>query len=339
MRVTQRLVAERAGVSQPAVSMILKGDDASFPAATRDRVRAVARELGYALRTRSTGNIGVVVPEYFSNSGEVRNRFYTRFLDGASSRARDLGVHVLLETWSRRRGVPDMVAASKVDGLILAHPVSRAQLAELQSHVPVVFLNTDVTDGDATVVMPDNRDGIDRAVRMLYDRGHRRFAFFGIEPSPMSSHLRERRDAFERSVRDLGLPARDVTVCMPPERHADHSDQMAITARAVDRLMKLKRRPTAVVSHGDSVMLGFLSVARERGWLCPGHFSAVGFDNIESCNYSQPPLTSVDQPMEQMAATALDELIAHIKDHERPARRVRLACRLVGRGSVGAVDA
>jgi DNA-binding LacI/PurR family transcriptional regulator len=335
MKPTQKRIARLAKVSQSAVSMILSGrEGVTFPDETRNRVWRVAEELGYFRKRARTGTIGFLPTTGYASKNASLSKFYGRFLDGILDRATELGVHVLLEPRTDTKDVPRFVREGKVDGLIVQQRYPKRYVERLRESVPVVFLNLFAHGQKVTSILPDNASGVRAAVDHLRAMGHTRVGFFGVDPLSGREHVDERACAFRDCVREYGLAGDASLVCMPKERRRDHSDQMPLTVGAVEHFMKLEGRPTAIVSYADGVLLPFIAEARERGWRCPRDFSAVGFDNLDAGEHSQPPLTSVDQPMEEMGAAAVDELLQTIRDPGHSVRHLRYECRINVRSSV-----
>ncbi|MBN1670400.1 MAG: LacI family DNA-binding transcriptional regulator [Kiritimatiellae bacterium] len=338
MKITQKQVAERAGVSQTAVSMILNHrGDMSFSEECRERVFRTARELGYFRQRRMTRNLGVVPPSMSTPERYTESTFHSRFFNGATFEARQHGYHLILEGWRKPERLPDMVTEAKIDGVIChaQHPL--ADIMRLHEAVPVVLLNYEAAGAGITSIMPDNRAGMAVAVRHLYDNGHRRIGYVGT--TDRSLHYRERQEAFKANLRALGLRVRKDYVWFESRAGRWKTTREQLAEEAVDHFLRLPDPPTALVGQNDCVLLPLLPAARARGWSIPDRLSVVGVDNERMDDYADPPLSSIDQPLEEMGRTAVQELVALLENPNRIPRHLTFDVRLVRRGSVASPSA
>ncbi len=184
--------------------------------------------------------------------------------------------------------------------------------------------------------MPDNVDGIRKAIGRLMDAGHRRIAFFAAG-EPGHVHQLERFVAYRDTLAGLNLGPQEPYVRITPGQPENLEALEARMHEIVDYFLHLPEPPTAALSYGDVYVLSFMRVARARGWRVPEALSLIGFDNTDACAYSRPPLTSVEQPLEAMAAAAVEELVHRLRHPESPVRHLRFALSLVERGSVAPV--
>jgi DNA-binding LacI/PurR family transcriptional regulator len=326
--VTAHDVAQRAGVSQSAVSRSFT-PGASVSAATRAAVLAAAGELGYrpnliarSLITRRSRIIGMAV-------GYLHNQFYPAVLEAMSGRLQALGYHLLLFTAPLAEHADPLledVLRYQVDGLVLASATVSSRLAAAcaASGVPVVLFNRTISDARGVEsVTGDNRGGARRIASFLLAGGHRRFAFVaGIENSSTS---RER----ERGYRE-GLLAGGAS---PPLRVVGGYD-MVQAAEAADALFSREDRPDAVFCASDHMALAVIDRARFRhGLRVPEDVSIVGFDDAVPAAWPAYALTTVSQPVKAMVAATVDLLVSRIEGGSAPPRRVIVPGELVVRGS------
>jgi len=297
-------IARQAGVSQSTVSRVLNDTITSVPIAaeTRQRVLAMAELLGYrpnplarGLRGAKTMLLGLIVRDiadlFFTTAVEAvslaaRERSYNLVLGSAHSRADEaIALRAVLET----RHCDAIVLL----GDVRDQPRLLADLAA--SHVPVVALwQGTALDGVATINI-DNRGGIASAIDHLAALGHRRFGFIGGYPH---GDVRERRAGFIEHLTKLDMPPLDVHV------HAAENNPGS-GAEAFRNLMGMDDRPTAIVTATDQVAIGALHAAQALGVNVPGDVSIVGFDDIPLSQYTAPPLTTIHQPLGDMAELAV----------------------------------
>jgi len=330
MTVTIRDVADRAGVSVATVSRALSGSRKVSPDLAA-RVTLAADELGYrhnalarALRRGQTNTVGMVVPE-------IGNPFFPTVVEAVErtlqQTRRDLFLcDSQLDPETERRRVRALVGR-KVDGLIII-PVSAthsaASLREAVGRVPVVQVDRYVPGFDADWVGVDEKAGITRIVEHLRARGAHRCVFVSARPD--SSAAQERLTDFEVAVRahrmERGEPLLGTF-------SAEWGRQAAI------ELLALPSLPDAVVCGNDEIAVGVLCEFRRRQVRVPEQVWVTGFDDIRFAMLTDPPLTTVRQPHERIAAECIRLLDERMADPEAPVRRMAVAPTLVVRESTG----
>lgn len=334
-------VASRAGVSRSTVSVVLSGHEGTIRVseATRRRVLAVAAELGYAphpiaqaLRRQRSNIIGFVSR---STSHGPFDESVPYILNIEIARAAARRGYYIVEAGSEPAHVASDAAlagflrAHHVDGVIFDSPATSEAVAESRdSGLPVVQLMRPRLDVDTPAVTVEPSRGVTAAVDHLVDLGHRRIAFIG-SPLPHPVHT-GRLEAFRAAMarRGIDLPADYV--------HLEDEPSISVGLRLAEKLLRLRDRPTAILAAGDNLALGVLRALYHAGVHVPGEISVVSYDDTLA-GYVYPPLTSVAQPLRDVAERALDLLIAEI-DPAAPARAERhitLPTQLVVRASTG----
>ena len=328
-RPTGRDVARVAGVSQATVSLVFADSDttrARVSAATRERVRTAARQLGYQpqaagrqLRLGRTGLLHLAVPNFLGP-------FFARVLDGAQGAATGLGLSVVVSSGWDGPTLARAHGTGRFDGLLLCSP-DDSQLGGLPGSVPAVFLDAEPAPAAPPDPSPLHRTleldvagGMAAAVGHLRALGHVRLGHLRSTDSAYT--FRSRQAGFERAAR--GLDVREVGVSINGGLEA---------ARAAAReLLDRPDRPDAVVCDDDVVAAGLYHAAAELGLRIPGDLSVVGIDNILAAALLTPGLTTVDLPGERLGAAGV-ELLAALIAGEAPAAPAPLATGLVVRGS------
>jgi DNA-binding LacI/PurR family transcriptional regulator len=306
-------VAREAGVSQSTVSRIL--NDAPVPIAvsdaTRERVHAVAAELGYsphpvarALRGAPTMLLGAIVRD-------ITDLFFATAIEALSTEARSRGYSVVLGHAARRAdealALTAVLEARQCDAVILLgdftdEPVLIDDLRDASLSTVAVWHGSQL-DGFPTVGV-DNVAGIDVTLAHLRALGHRRIAFVGGESL---GDIRERQAAFERYHRESGIRL--------PRRYVQHVDNTTSGGSAAfEALFGSRTPPTAIVAATDVLAIGILFAAHSRGVGVPEQVSVVGFDDIPLAAATFPGLTTVRMPLADMAAAALDIAIGGAPD-------------------------
>jgi DNA-binding LacI/PurR family transcriptional regulator len=303
--VTMQDIARVSGVSQSTVSRVLNDRATTVPiaAVTRERVLEAADRLGYrpnplarGLRGAKTMLLGIIVREiadpFFAPAVEAvsmraRERRYNVVLGSAHSQADEaIELHAVLET-------------RHCDGIVVLGDMrDQPRLLEdlAASRVPVVAVWQGGPLPGVDTVNVDNRAGVAAAVDHLVSLGHRRFGFIG---ESLHGDVQERRAAFVERLTELAMP--------PLDAHSVPAvTDPGAGVEAFRRLMAFPDPPTAVVTATDNLAIGVLHAAHSLGLDIPGQVSVVGFDDIPLAAYTAPPLTTVHNPITEMAELAVD---------------------------------
>ncbi|MCF6521911.1 LacI family DNA-binding transcriptional regulator [Streptomyces sp. JJ36] len=319
-------IARAAGVSAPTVSKVLNGR-ADVAPATRTRVEELLLRHGYR-RRRAESSRSPLLDLVFH---ELESAWAMEVIRGVENVARDSGLSVVLSE-SDGRLTPgqswlDRVLARRPHGVILVlsglEPAQRAQLASRD--IPFVVMDPAGDPGDEVPsVGATNWQGGLAATRHLLELGHRRIAVLGGPPRMMCS--RARIDGYRAALEAAGVE-------VDPEliREGDFHHE---TGHTVGReLLRLPDRPTAVFTGNDLQALGLYEAARELGLRVPEDVSVVGFDDLPLTRWVAPPLTTVRQPLTEMAEAAA-RMVLDLSRGERPAvPRIELATSMVVRAS------
>lgn len=331
--VTMWQVAERAGVSQATVSLVLNNVDGSRVApATRARVMDAVRDLDYrtnafakSLRSGESGMIGFISDEVASAP------FAGELLKGAQLLAWETGNIILsVDTFNE----PDLEAAAidtmlsyRVRGVVYASMYHRlVDVPAGLSGIPTVVVNAQDRAGVAPSVFPDEELGGYNATRHLIDAGHRRIAMINIQDpqSDLPAGI-GRLAGYRRAMAEAGIAENPAWI-----RYGSGivEDGLSITTD----LMTQDDRPTAIFSGNDRTAWGAYRALERLGLHAPDDCSIVGFDNHKMiAPYLDPGLTTVELPYEQMARTAVNLLLSPSPD---TAQKNPIECSLVPRGSV-----
>jgi LacI family transcriptional regulator len=327
--ITIKDVARRAGVSVATVSRVLNKSGPVSPEAAK-RIHEAAAALHYvphggarSLITAKTSTIGVLLPDLYGG-------FFSEMIRGIDQTAQQNGYHLLLSGSHNRR--TEMEAAmramrGRTDGLIAMSPhFDAAMLVEnLPPTLPVVLLSCKATCEVDHVIAIDNAGGAEAMVNHLIALGHRRIAMVMGEEGHFDTA--ERLQGYRRALEAAGIALR-------PEYEAQGDFSEASGHRAVQQLLTLPERPTAIFCANDSMCIGGLAAASEAGVRVPADLTMVGFDDIPLAQYLSPPLTSVHVPVFEMGARAVSRLIAVLKGEPvEDGKSVRLPTRLVVRSS------
>ncbi|MFC4071766.1 LacI family DNA-binding transcriptional regulator [Actinoplanes subglobosus] len=321
--VTIAYIAESAGVSIPTVSKVINGRS-GVSATTRARVESLIYEHGY--RKVSAAHRRNVLELVFR---DLESMWAVEIIRGVKQVARRhrLGVTVsesgLAEsdesTWD------DTVARRPQCVLAVAH-LSAAERDELRAKdIPfVVFDPTVELPADVPFVGATNWTGGRTAARHLAGLGHRRIAMIGGPEHVLCCQARQ--DGYRAGLAASGLPADpDLIVNVPLTREDGYT--------AAAALLRRPDRPTAIFAANDLQALGVYQAAREAGLAIPGDLSVVGFDDLPVAELVDPPLTTVRQPLSEMAVAATELALALGRGERQSQLGVEIATTLTIRSS------
>ena len=324
-RATIKDVAERAGVSIATVSRALN-DKGDVSAPTRERVREVARAVGYtpdrAARSQASQQTRLVAVVVGDNVGhrDLSLIFFGKVLTAISRRLSQAGYDPLL----LQPG--DIGLDHGFDAAILIGVDGDDPLVEELASRQVPFVGVDVRceSGRAAYVGSDHADGVRLALAHLHARGHRRIAHLAGATNTLAGA--ERLAAFRRETAALGLDIPEELI-----RQGDFSS--ASGYRETCALLALAERPTAIVAASDLMALAALQAIRDVG-LQPGRDIAVaGFDDVEAAALAHPPLTTIRQDRRELGTLAATRAVELIDDPEATPEDAIVPVELVVRGS------
>ncbi len=323
-------IAREAGVSAPTVSKVLNGR-ADVAPATRSRVEELLRAHGYR-RRRAEASRSPLIDLVFH---ELESAWAMEVIRGVENVARDAGLSVVLSESAGRltpgRTWADQVAARRPHGVILVlSGLDESQRALLTSRsIPFVVMDPAGDPGaDVPSIGATNWQGGLAATRHLVDLGHRRIGAI-TGPSRMMCS-RARVDGYRAALETAGLPV-DPDLIRPGDFHHETGYRQGL------ELLRRPDRPTAVFAGNDLQALGLYEAARELGLRIPEDLSVVGFDDLPIARWVGPPLTTVRQPLTEMAEAAAKLVLDLAREEGTPAAtRVELATSLVVRSSTGA---
>jgi alanine racemase len=346
-------VAKEAGVSKAAVSFAFNSPE-RLNSATAARIRGVADALGYRPRSlagaanrktpdgatvRATQTIGLLTPQ--SLGVVFANPFYAEFCAGIAAQTDQAGYGLLFVS-PLHSSLVHAVGRGTVDGFVVIglsedHP----EVEQIRrSGLPLV-----IVDGGALpehgLVESNDEVGARSAARHLLGLGHREFVVMGIEPpampgqfeysaGPTESVAGRRLTGYRQGLELGGVKVREERMVVGPATFDGG-------AAAFHRIWEDGLRPTAILAMSDAMAIGAMWAAREVGLRVPEDLSIVGFDDLNVSPHSNPPLTTVHQPIRQKgeeAARLLLRMIAN-PDMERPEHKT-LDTRLMIRGSTTA---
>lgn len=329
-RITSLQVAERAGVSQSAVSRVFT-PGASVSNKTAEKVRKAASELGYrpnvlarAMVSGKSRMIGLVV-------AYLENYFYPEAVEKLSNALQAEGYHVLIFMTSQTTGdindIVDEILDYQVDGIVMASVGMSSDIAQRcqQAGVPVVLFNRAQNQDSVSSVTSDNFAGGQAAGRFLLAAGHRRFGY--VAGWEGASTQRDREAGFLDALHQAGhdLCAREV---------GNYKLEDARNAARAMFDVPADRRPDAVFVANDHMAFGVMDVIRfELGLSIPGDVSVVGYDDVPPAEWPSYDLTTLRQRANLMVKNTVSTLLDLIARPGSAAQTFTIKAPLIVRGS------
>ncbi|MEV4230450.1 LacI family DNA-binding transcriptional regulator [Streptomyces bobili] len=329
---TIKTVAAHAGVGRTTVSRVINGSDL-VSADARERVLAAIKELNYVpnsvargLVTSRTDSVALVIPESESRLGA--EPFFAALIRGVSAALAETGTQLqltLVRDQLERDQLTASVATRRVDGVLLVSVHANDRLPGIleEMGLPTVLAGRRDEREGLSYVDSDNAGGAAAAVRHLLGRGRRRIATItgALDMDVGRSRLAGWRDAH----REAGVPA--------DESLAEAGDFSEEGGRRAMRSL-LERAPDldAVFAASDLMAVGALAELRRQKRQVPGDVAVIGFEDSVLARHTDPPLTTVRQPVEELGRT-MARILTDITRHGADRQQVTLPTELVVRES------
>jgi LacI family transcriptional regulator len=331
-KVTIVEVAKKANVSLGTVSRVMN-NDAHVSPETREHVSSIIQDMGYVanrqargLKGMKTNVIGVLVPDLATSyTGEI--------LHGIDSELALNQFELMLFTTHRAaikesNYVANMVQGM-VDGLLLLLPRTPSNyIGTLDVHkFPFVLIDHQGTGNPCPAVGSTNWQGGYNATEYLIKLGHKRIGF--ITGSMDLGCAEDRLKGYRSALRTHHIPEDESLVY-----EGDFLQMDGYTGASA--LLDLPEPPTAIFASNDVMAMGVMDAVRNRNLRIPDDVSVVGFDNIQQSAMVYPPLTTIQQPLEQMGRVATQMLLGILKNPKNDVVRIELPTELIVRASTSA---
>jgi LacI family transcriptional regulator len=340
MAVTIREIAKRLNLSVGAVSRALDGYP-DISAETRQKVVEMAREMGYVpnhaarqLRKKKTDTLGYIMPVH---SPRFADSFFSEFIEGLGDETTDKGYDLLISTAppgseKEKTIYQQWVQGRKVDGLVLNRIFEndwRIQYLKSQQ-MPFSSLENDGSCESGLCVVVDSVNGMIQLVDHVVQRGFRRLAFIG---GSHGLHIHNGRlTGFQKGLERYNLS-------LSPEFLMEGDMTSVGGYHAARRLLSNPDPPDAVLCINDETAFGALRAVSETGRVVGKDVAVAGFDGVRDARYSNPPLTTLDQPVYEIARMLVRMLVEEINANQSGTgvvqRQVILQPVLLARASTG----
>ncbi len=313
MTVKLKDVAKEAGVAVNTASSILNSRKDSWASAeTKQRVRDAAKKLGYVPNRLARGlslgkfnTIGLIIPD-------LQNPFYSTLITEIETelikRDYDLIIEDTRLDFKREQLILERIRNRQIDGMII-NPINpeifKSHLEPLNtSGTPVVVLGGPPEGSSLSSVLVDLDSSVNDAFKHLTELGHRNIGFIIHELAPQEKAA-PRIARFNEALNQYNLtcPKKFTVLCKPT---------MNASRAAFCTLLNNHRKedlPTAFVCMNDLLAIGAMRAAKEAGLTIPGDLSFIGFDNIPLAEFLFSSLTTVSQPIAEMARSAVEAVL------------------------------
>lgn len=332
-------VARAAGLSITTVSRALNNHD-DVADTTRAHITAIADQLGYhpshlarSLQETRSYAVGLVIPQLVHR---YVDSFWLEFIGGVTQVCAGAGLDLLLCTGkdlhAEHGHYQRLVRSRRVDGVIACDVrVRDPRLSFLRhSHAPFVAFGRTLGHDDFSWVDVDGAAGVREAVAHLIAFGHRRIGFLGTQRAFSFSHFRY--EGYVDALLEAGIAHDERLVLQDLDTLADlHGPLTALLAQPSP--------PTALIACADFLAANALRALRSLGQRVPADLSLVAFDDTLVTQHAEPPISCIRQENEAIGRRAAEMLIEQLIGGDCPVRHELFTPRLVGRGSVAAVQA
>ena len=324
-------LAEHLGLNPATVSVVLNDvPGRSIPQATRDRIKAAAKELNYqpnllarSLRSRRTLTIGILVPE-------LGDGYHTQVMSGIGDQLIKAGYFYFTAHHRHKRNLVEeytrMLIGRGAQGIIaidtlLEHPIG----------IPVVAVAGHKHIEGVTNVLLDHPRAAELALSHLHSLGHRKIAF--MRGQPFSSDSDERWKCLVAAADRMGIEINPELV-VSLERDLTSPE---LGYPVVQQLMAAKEPFTAIVAFNDISAIGAIRALQDLNLRVPDDVSVIGFDDIKAAAYTLPRLTTINQPLEEIGRIATQSLLNKIHNTIPPQDEITVEPELIVRESTGPV--
>lgn len=327
-------IGRLAGVSRSTVSRVINNQESVRPE-VRDRVRRVIQETGYrphaaarSLAAQRTNVLGLVIPR--SIQAFFADPYYPRLIQGIAHGCNvhrlTLSLFMFYSAEEEEDLYPRVLSRGLIDGLIIASSVQDDPLIALllESQMPFVLVGRPLSTAPINYVDVDNVSGVQNAVRHLVRLGRRRI---GHIMGPQNSAVgRDRRQGYINALVERGLSVDESLIVSGDFTEAGGFEgARQLLAAGVD----------AIVAVSDKTAYGALRALREEGASVPEDVAVVGFDDLDASSLTEPPLTTVRQPVHGTGVVAVETLLDVMENPGGPARQIILPTQLIVRDSCG----
>jgi LacI family transcriptional regulator len=330
-KATIRDVAKHAGVSFKTVSRVVNNEPFVKPA-TREKVQTAIDELGYVVSLpakRLSSGQSFTLGLIFHNASW---HYIQDVQKGVLETGRSFGYHTLMHPCDVHRDedieeILNMVSQRLLDGLIFTPPTDNAEklLCELEAlEFPFISLSPKDRTQDRPFVTTSDKRGALEITNYLLSLEHNRIGFIHGPVEQLAPH--DRFAGYQQALAEAGI-------CFDPDLVAYGDDHFSSGVSAAQKLLTIEPHPSAIFSNNDEMAAGAMASIFEAGMRVPEDISIAGFDNIPLAEQIWPPLTTVEQPIFEMAEQATTHLIKMLNSEKDFQGDLKIPTKLIVRKS------
>src|SRR5699024_1511765 len=325
-------VAKAAGVSISTVSKVMN-DTGSISKQTKTKVKETIQALDYhpiatsAVKKRIK-TIGLLLPS-------IADPFSAEIARKIEDYGRKKGFSLIISSTDnnlkKEREYIDILKKKYVDGIIIATGLknSEAQKELFNQQMPIVLLSREIPSLAMNTVLVNDFLGAYEATSYLIKLGHRKIAM--ITEDIYFSNIQSRLDGYKRALYDAGITYEEKWISTGNESFND-------AANAASYLLENEKSLTAIFASTEPLAIGAMQGVRRHNLQIPEDISIVGFDNSILAQMSYPPLTTVAQPIDEMAQKVIELLVNSLEKENDVTQRVVLAPKLTVRSSAKEIE-
>ena len=343
-------VAKQAGVSKATVSLVLNNKESGIRISEKTRLKVLqtAKDLNYhpnyGARLLSTGKSSVIGVLTANENFLFTSDYDAHVMRGISAVAQDAGYNIMIldEGIIKRKtsfGV-DIIYDNFLDGILIIGPDFRSE--ELtktikkihQNNIPFVYAWRKSGDIEASVTLIDNTRAAQMGVEYLISLGHKRIGYVSLGKDSLSSW--ERFNGYKKAIEKHSIPFNENLV--RDDVKTSNREQL-VNEKNLDKLLNVPNPPPALFVGFDPLAIGIVNSLRKRGISVPGDMSVLGFGNTVMTSFSNPPLTTINEPLEEIGRNSTQILLENInkKNQDNNPKRIVLETKLIERDSCKAI--
>lgn len=343
MPVTLKDIAEKAGVSISTVSRVINDDkDRSASEDTKKLIWKLVAEMGYTRKKRSSSSRGTTKKiGFIMNSSPVllEHPFTSEIVEAIEDELATKGYSIEFlftkKDLSNRSKLHSLLNEKDAEGIIiLGEYMNQNIIKELSdSFKNIVFIKNIYNECIGDIIYIEKRKAVYEAVNYLIKLGHKEIGFLGgILPGEIFKTIEdgEKYKGYEKALLENNLTIdRDII--------KDARWTLDGGYAAMNEILNLKNKPTAVFTASDLIGIGAMRAINETGLKIPEDISIISYDNIKISEYTNPPLTTIDVPKSEMGLIAVNTLYQRIQGKNNLPLKIALPTRLIIRQSVAEI--
>jgi LacI family transcriptional regulator len=339
MTPTIKDIAKKADVSIATVSLVIHNNK-RISEETKKKVNKAIKELNYhpsgsarGLVSGKTGNIGFIL----TNDHFLRSEpFYTRIFLGAEFEAREKQLYILLTTVpsevKKGEKLPRFVLERNVDGVILVGKVPVEIVNGLKKYdLPLIFIDYEIPMEGYSAILIDNVNGGMSATQHLINAGHKKIGFIGADISHPS--INDRFTGYKKALKSAGIEF-NPDLCITDENYPARENGY----KATKKLLKKNKDITGIFACNDAMAIGVMQCLKEKSIRIPEDIAVIGFDNVESDLFIEPPLSTMNVPKLEMGIEAVKLMSQILSKKVSSSKKILIPVELVKRQSTVAIN-